>query len=243
MQESDRVANMIDSSMLPDFIIEAAEHLEEMENSLLRLEQHQEDKEVLDEIFRSVHTIKGAAQFVGIDRVSELSHKLENLLDLIRKGEQALSEPIIDLLIAAKDRITLLVDELERNGTEESKVDDLLGRIKRCVEGETEDAAAADHAAPEAESSSTAQDEAGSAGESGAETPRPGSLAEESMSEEYDEELYNIFLQQLKENIPFLYAQTVELSISVDKQDVLYRCSDSIKSLKSSANYRRGLCG
>lgn len=51
---------MIDSSMLPDFIVEAAEHLEEMESSLLRLEQDYEDKEVMDEIFRSIHTIKGA---------------------------------------------------------------------------------------------------------------------------------------------------------------------------------------
>ena len=46
-----------------------------------------------------------------------------------------------------------------------------------------------------------------------------------------------IFSSAAEGNIPFLYAQTVELSISVDKQDVLYRCSDSIKSLKSSANY------
>ncbi|MCI5142405.1 MAG: chemotaxis protein CheA, partial [Candidatus Electrothrix sp. ATG1] len=77
--------------MLPDFIVEAAEHLEEMESSLLRLEQDYNDKEVMDEIFRSIHTIKGAAQFVGIERVSELSHKMENLLDLIRKDDIALN--------------------------------------------------------------------------------------------------------------------------------------------------------
>ncbi|MCI5132910.1 MAG: hypothetical protein D3904_15690 [Candidatus Electrothrix sp. EH2] len=102
---------MIDSSMLPDFIVEAVEHLEEMESSLLRLEQDyaekEVDKEVLDEIFRSIHTIKGAAQFVGIERVSELSHKLENLLDLIRRKEIALNATIMDLLIAGKDRLTL----------------------------------------------------------------------------------------------------------------------------------------
>ncbi len=221
---------MIDSSMLPDFIIEAAEHLEEMESSLLRLEQHHEDKEVLDEIFRSIHTIKGAAQFVGIDRVSELSHKFENLLDLIRRGELPLSGTITDLLIAGKDRITLLVDELERTQIEETEVDDLVEQIKNVVEGG--DATSE----PEVEAEESPLDTEGKAG-TGVEEPQLGSLAEESMTEEYDEELYNIFLQQLKENIPFLYAQSVELSISVDKQDVLYRCSDSIKSLKSSANY------
>ncbi|MCI5146577.1 MAG: hypothetical protein D3923_13880, partial [Candidatus Electrothrix sp. AR3] len=185
---------MIDSSMLPDFIIEAAEHLEEMESSLLRLEQHKEDKDALDEIFRAVHTIKGAAQFVGIDRISELSHKFENLLDLIRKGEQPLSEPIIDLLIEGQDRIALLVNELESTQTEKSDVDDLLRKIKRIVEG--------DSAEVEEESE---QQEEGLVVDSAAadeEAPKLGSLAEESMTEEYDEELYNIFLQQLKENIP-----------------------------------------
>lgn len=218
---------MIDTSMLPDFIVEAAEHLEEMENSLLKMEQSngKENREVMDELFRSVHTIKGAAQFVGIDRVAGLSHKLENLLDLIRKGTQALTPAVTDLLIEGKDRITLLVEELERNQVEESEVDDLLARIKRIVEGEAD--------SPEA----AVQPPEQAAPPQPYEEPRKGKLAEESMTEEYDEELYNIFLQQLKENIPFLYAQTVELSMSVDKQDVLYRCSDSIKSLKSSANY------
>ena len=218
---------MIDSSMLPDFIVEAAEHLEEMESSLLRLEQDYEDKEVMDEIFRSIHTIKGAAQFVGIERVSELSHKMENLLDLIRRHEITLNTAITDLLIAGKDRIALLVDELERNRAEESEVADLVEQIRRVVEGdvETVDMGSFDDEDTDEEEP---HDEVGG---------RQGLLAEENMSDEYDEELYNIFLQQLKENIPFLYAQTVELSISVDKQDVLYRCSDSIKSLKSSANY------
>ncbi len=220
---------MIDTSMLPDFIIEAQEHLEEMEGSLLRLEQHKgkgDHREIMDEIFRSAHTIKGAAQFVGIDRIAELSHKLENLLDLIRKGTQALTPAVTDLLIEGKDRITKLVEELERSQAEESEVDDLLVRIRRIVEGDAvaEPEAAAEEAEPE---SSPAEEE----------EPERGSLAEESMNEEHDEELYSIFLQQLKENIPFLYAQTVELSLSVDKQDVLYRCGDSIKSLKSSANY------
>lgn len=220
---------MIDTSMLPDFIIEAQEHLEEMEGSLLRLEQHKggDYREIMDEIFRSAHTIKGAAQFVGIDRIAELSHKLENLLDLIRKGAQSLTPAVTDLLIEGKDRITQLVEELESSQNEESEVEDLLIRIRRIVEGDA--AAEPEETAEAVPPEPPAEEEE--------EEPQRGSLAEESMNEEHDEELYNIFLQQLKENIPFLYAQTVELSLSVDKQDVLYRCGDSIKSLKSSANY------
>jgi two-component system chemotaxis sensor kinase CheA len=224
--------------MLPDFIVEATEHLEEMESSLLRLEQDYEDKEVMDEIFRSIHTIKGAAQFVGIERVSELSHKLENLLDLIRRKEITLNTAITDLLIAGKDRLTLLVDELEQTQAEKTEVSDLVEQLRKIVEG---DDAAPDEVAvapTEKDDTGSVQDELSlDDGKEDVGDEEPGLLAEENMSDEYDEELYNIFLQQLKENIPFLYAQTVELSISVDKQDVLYRCSDSIKSLKSSANY------
>ena len=228
---------MIDASMLPDFIVEAAEHLEEMETSLLQLEQDYEGKEILDEIFRSIHTIKGAAQFVGIERVSELSHKLENLLDLIRKDDIALNTAITDLLIAGKDRLTQLVDELERTQTEKTEVADLVEQVRRVVEGDEMPIDTVDTVDSVDTADATDSTDPLSQQEAPLEAEQPALLAEESMSDEYDEELYDIFLQQLKENIPFLYAQTVELSISVDKQDVLYRCSDSIKSLKSSANY------
>ncbi|MEN8189558.1 MAG: Hpt domain-containing protein, partial [Thermodesulfobacteriota bacterium] len=127
---------MIDASMLPDFIIEATEHLEELENSLLRLEEQHDDREVLDDIFRAMHNIKGASQFVGIDRVSELSHKLENLLDLIRVGDLQLDDKVFELLMDGKDRISVLVEELERTEAEESEVGDLIDKIKASIDGE-----------------------------------------------------------------------------------------------------------
>ncbi|MCK5517256.1 MAG: Hpt domain-containing protein, partial [Desulfobulbaceae bacterium] len=250
---------MIDSSMLPDFIIEAQEHLEELEGSLLHLEQEQ-DRDVLDDIFRAMHTIKGAAQFVGIDRVAELSHKLENLLDLIRREEQPLNEEIIELLIAGKDRISLLVDELQENQVEKSEVKDLLSHINAIVVGEADDSIASISSISSDESGSLASvleeenlatisdeldnsinsinsDNSDNSDNSG--VRESSFLAEDTVEEEYDEELYGIFMQQLKENMPFLRSQTVELTSSgtVEKQDVLNRCSDAIRSLKSSANY------
>ena len=65
---------MIDLSLLQDFITEANEHLEEMESCLLQLEKAPDDKEIMNDIFRAIHTIKGASQFVGLARISELSH-------------------------------------------------------------------------------------------------------------------------------------------------------------------------
>jgi len=208
---------MADLSMLPDFIDEAVEHLEELESSLLRLETHREDADVLNDIFRAMHTIKGAAQFVGIERISELSHKLENLLDTIRQGEQQLDEECIDLLIDGKDRISQLVTELETSQAEETEISDLILRIDN---GEKP----SDDTITEPEVPTVIAHQS-------------YSLDADIQEEEHDEELYNIFLEQLQEKIPFLQSQIDTLATTRAKQDILAHCTKAIKNLLSSANY------
>lgn len=120
---------MIDLSLLQEFITEATDHLEEMEANLLILEKDPENREVLNEIFRSIHTIKGASMFVGLPRISELSHKMENLLDLLRQGQKRFNAAIGDTLIEGRDRLFSLISELEKNQQESSEIDDLLEQI------------------------------------------------------------------------------------------------------------------
>jgi len=103
----------IDMELLPDYLVEAAEHLEEMETLLLSLADDPESTTLLDEIVRPIHSIKGAAQFIGLERSSRLAHRLEDLLDLLRKGERQSSSQVVELLIAARDLIVRLADELE----------------------------------------------------------------------------------------------------------------------------------
>ena len=93
--------NALDLPLLQDFIAETVEHLEEMEGNLLRLETDPGNRETLNDIFRSVHTIKGASEYLGMERIAELSHKLENLLDLMRHNAQSASREVLDLLMAA----------------------------------------------------------------------------------------------------------------------------------------------
>jgi two-component system chemotaxis sensor kinase CheA len=121
---------MIDLSLLEDFTSGAGESLDEMENALLELETDPHNTELLHTIFRAMHTIKGAAQFVGLEKVSALSHVFEDLLDLLRNGKKQVNPEIIDLLIQAKDRIGLLTNDLERTQTEETDVDDLIVQIR-----------------------------------------------------------------------------------------------------------------
>ena len=125
----------IDYSLLGDFIVEAVEHLEEMESKLLELEVGKDNSEVFNDIFRPIHTIKGASQFVGLDRVSRLSHRLEDLLDLLRQNELQTSQPIIDTLIEGRDRIVQLVNDLENNQTEDTDVEDLVVQVTQLIEG------------------------------------------------------------------------------------------------------------
>ncbi len=130
---------MIDLSLLEDFVMGAGESLEEMETALLALESTPNDNELLNTIFRAIHTIKGAAQFVGLERTSALSHALEDLLDLLRDGKKQATLEIIDVLIQAKDRINLLVTDLERSQTEETEVNDLIAKLNVYLGIETVD--------------------------------------------------------------------------------------------------------
>lgn len=128
---------MIDLSLLEDFVTGAGESLDEMENALLELETEPNNNELLNTIFRAMHTIKGAAQFVGLDKVSALSHVLEDLLDLLRNGQKEATLEIVDLLIKTKDRISLLVSDLERTRTEQTEVDDLIALINVHLQAES----------------------------------------------------------------------------------------------------------
>ena len=58
-----------------------------MEVGLLSLEDAPDDKEKLNDVFRSVHSIKGSAEYIGAENIARLTHKLENLLELLRQGD------------------------------------------------------------------------------------------------------------------------------------------------------------
>ncbi|MDA8141611.1 MAG: Hpt domain-containing protein, partial [Desulfobacteraceae bacterium] len=121
---------MTDSSLLQDFIVETGEHLENTERNLLRLEPQARDAKVLNEIFRAIHTIKGSSEYLGLERIAELSHKLESLLDLVRRSERELTTQVIDLLIDTNDRIAQLVDDLAQHEQEKAAINDVVARLE-----------------------------------------------------------------------------------------------------------------
>jgi two-component system chemotaxis sensor kinase CheA len=92
------------------FFEEAAEHLAVVEEGLLELEQHPEDRDLLNKIFRSAHSIKGASGMFGFNAVAQFTHKMETLLDLLRSGQKAVSPYLADLLLKSTDCLKTLID-------------------------------------------------------------------------------------------------------------------------------------
>ncbi len=148
---------MIDMELLPEFIAEAGEHLDEMEANLIRLEEEPENREIIDDIFRDAHTIKGSSAYLGLKVTSELAHKLENLLEAVRQGELEVNSALIDTLISGKDRMALLIDDVAKNHEELTDTEDILADILSYFEQDKK--ADAEEAKPEIEEQAFADDE------------------------------------------------------------------------------------
>ena len=101
-----------DPSFYEDFLVEAQEHFEQIETNFLALEEAPGDLDLLNAIFRSVHTIKGAAGFLGLQKVLSVSHMGENVLDDLRKGRMELSDRVMELLFETVDLLKVLVDDV-----------------------------------------------------------------------------------------------------------------------------------
>ena len=109
-----------------EFLLESQEGLDRMERCLTDLETRPGDAELIAEIFRSVHTIKGTTGFLGFSRLEALSHTGENLLGLLREGELAVSPAIISGLLALLDRLRGILRAIETSGGEDQQDDSAM---------------------------------------------------------------------------------------------------------------------
>ncbi len=99
------------------FVDETREHLQAWSDGLMRLEKTN-DLSVIPTIFRAAHTIKGMAMTMGFQRMGEITHSAENLLDDVRNGRLAMSTPVVDALLHGLDHLETLLDDIESSGQE-----------------------------------------------------------------------------------------------------------------------------
>lgn len=130
------------------FLDESHEHLQSLNDGLLSLEDNMEDISVVNEIFRNAHTLKGMSATMGFNKIAELTHEMEDVLDLIRKEQLKLNEDIIDTLFKCVDSLGQMIDSVG-NGEAEDVVD-VSDLVKKLSSISKPDQAASQAAAPAA---------------------------------------------------------------------------------------------
>jgi len=113
------------------FIEEATELLSELELTLLSVENNPEDEDLIAKIFRALHTIKGSAAMFGFDEITMFTHDIETAYDYIRNGTLKISKEIIDLTLAARDMISIMLSGQDgQNSMDEAKTREILLAFK-----------------------------------------------------------------------------------------------------------------
>ncbi|KZB73189.1 MULTISPECIES: chemotaxis protein CheW [Thalassospira] len=139
--------------LLSEFLTETSESLSTLDVELVKLEQNPNDPDILSNIFRLVHTIKGTCGFLGLPRLEAVAHAGENVLGKIRDGELVVTADAVTLVLESIDTIKYLLGELEQNEAEPDGNDaELIARLNHFADtGEIPGAAPAADAAPAAE--------------------------------------------------------------------------------------------
>lgn len=130
--------DFFDPELFADFITEAKEHLETIEPNLLELEKAPGNLALLNDIFRPMHSLKGASGFLGLNRINQIAHKAENILDELRKGSMVVTPEIMDVILASTDVLRQMIDNLESSNSEgDVEAGHIMAQIDAIMAGES----------------------------------------------------------------------------------------------------------
>ncbi len=101
-----------------EFISESNDHLENIETDILSLEDGARPRDIVESVFRSFHSIKGAAGFLGLTALNKLCHECENMLDKARKGEISIDSDVTEIMLATKDSLAVMLDIVKTHVSE-----------------------------------------------------------------------------------------------------------------------------
>lgn len=123
--------------LLSEFLTETSESLDTIDTELVKFESNPNDRAILDNIFRLVHTIKGTCGFLGLPRLEAVAHAGETLLGRFRDGKLDVTPPMVSLVLESIDQIKELLSHLEAEGVEPDGEDaELIARLEAAAEGE-----------------------------------------------------------------------------------------------------------
>ncbi|NWF90398.1 MAG: chemotaxis protein CheA [Ignavibacteriaceae bacterium] len=136
MKELNQYAQLVDPEMkeiVDSFIVETKEILEKLDVDLMNLEKKPDDKDLLNTIFRHFHTIKGTSSFLALDKLTTVTHRCEDILNKLRKGEAILNSQIMDSILSAFDKIKSLLICIEINQNEDINVTDIIDELTELI--------------------------------------------------------------------------------------------------------------
>lgn len=118
------------------FLDESKEHLQAATEHLLELEKNPEDLLIVNEVFRSAHTLKGMSATMGYEDIADLTHKMENVLDAIRNEQLKVTTEILDVVFESVDYLEEMVLDIEEGGTGKKDVQQLVQLLNQLSSGE-----------------------------------------------------------------------------------------------------------
>lgn len=124
------------SQYLEIFIDESKEHLQAMNEHLLQLEKDPENLSIVNEVFRSAHTLKGMSATMGYEDLANLTHKLENVLDAIRNQQISVTLDIMDTVFSSVDDLEAMVEDISAGGEGKRNVEAIVQKLLVIEQGE-----------------------------------------------------------------------------------------------------------
>lgn len=118
------------------FIEESKEHLQAVNKNLLVLESEPTNIGIVQEIFRSAHTLKGMSATMGFEDVASLTHEMENVLDLVRNAKITVDSDVMDVIFRAVDKLEEMLLSIESTGNGSANVEAEIASLKRVARGE-----------------------------------------------------------------------------------------------------------
>lgn len=120
--------------IMEDFLIEAFEMVEQLDQDLVELESNPEDLDLLNRIFRVAHTIKGSSSFLNFDILTSLTHHMEDVLNKARRAELKITPDVMDVVLQSVDLMKALLTAIRNNGTDANSGIDITDIVKRLQE-------------------------------------------------------------------------------------------------------------
>ena len=127
---SDQVSDKDEmKEIIDEFIVEAYDLAEKAIQDIIAIENNPDD-EIINSIFRAVHTIKGTSSFLGFGTLSTLAHRSEDIFGMVRKGNLKPDREVADVLLEALDLIKTLLDDIKENGAEVADTSATIAKLE-----------------------------------------------------------------------------------------------------------------